>query len=64
MLMANVKVDSIIMVKIILACSYLGECEIVDSLVKYIEDNQVAIDFYLGTTMIDMYGRRGLVGLA
>ncbi|KAG6721109.1 hypothetical protein I3842_03G096500 [Carya illinoinensis] len=64
MLAANVKADSVTMVKIILACSFLGEWETADSMVKYIEDNQVAVDVYLGTTMIDMYGRRGLADLA
>ncbi|KAH7537961.1 hypothetical protein FEM48_Zijuj03G0148600 [Ziziphus jujuba var. spinosa] len=61
---ANVKADSVTMVKVILACTYLGEFGIADAVVKYIEEHHVGIDVYLGNTMIDMYGRRGLVNLA
>jgi pentatricopeptide repeat protein len=61
---ANVKADGVTMMKVILACSYLGEWETADSMVKYIEENHIEIDVYLGNTMIDMYGRRGLVDLA
>lgn len=61
---ANVRPDSVTMMKVILACSYLGQYETADSLVKYIEENRIGIDEYLGNTIIDMYGRRGLVKLA
>ncbi|XP_002510857.2 pentatricopeptide repeat-containing protein At2g29760, chloroplastic [Ricinus communis] len=61
---ANVTADSVTMVKVILACSYLCEDGVVDSMVKYIEDKHVDIDVYLGNSLIDMYGRRGLVDLA
>lgn len=61
---ADVRPDSVTMMKVILACSYLGEHEIADFLVKYIEENHVCMDVYLGNTIIDMYGRRGLVSLA
>ncbi|KAF3433044.1 hypothetical protein FNV43_RR24146 [Rhamnella rubrinervis] len=61
---AKVRADSVTMVKVILACTHLGEFEIADSVVKFIEDNHVGIDVYLGNTMIHMYGRRGLVNLA
>ncbi|KAJ8531308.1 hypothetical protein K7X08_026742 [Anisodus acutangulus] len=60
----NVKADAVTMVKVVLACSYLGDFETVDTVVKYIGDNCVRIDVYLGNTLIDMYGRRGLVILA
>ncbi|XP_057508918.1 pentatricopeptide repeat-containing protein At2g29760, chloroplastic-like [Actinidia eriantha] len=60
----NVKADSVTMVKVILACSHLGDREIIDLVVKYIADNHVEIDVYLGNSLIDMYGRIGLVGLA
>ncbi|GMY07065.1 pentatricopeptide repeat-containing protein At2g22410, mitochondrial-like [Fagus crenata] len=55
----HVKADKVTMMKVILACSYLSEWEIADSMVKYIEENHVVVDAYLGNTMIDMYGRRG-----
>ncbi|TQD80566.1 hypothetical protein C1H46_033870 [Malus baccata] len=60
----NVTADAVTMVKVILACNYLGEWEFADSVVQYIEENHVRIDVYLGNTMIDMYGRRGLANLA
>ncbi|KDP22339.1 hypothetical protein JCGZ_26170 [Jatropha curcas] len=61
---ASVIADEVTMVKVMLACSYLGLNDISDSMVNYIEDNHVDIDVYLGNTLIDMYGRRGLVDLA
>ncbi|KAF5732320.1 hypothetical protein HS088_TW18G01014 [Tripterygium wilfordii] len=61
---AGVKADSVTMVKVILSCSFLDEWEIGDSMAKYIEDNHVDIDVYLGNSLIDMYGRRGLLDLA
>ncbi|XP_055830928.1 pentatricopeptide repeat-containing protein At2g22410, mitochondrial-like [Solanum dulcamara] len=60
----NVKADSVTLVKVVLACSYLGDFDTVDSVAKYIGDSCVRIDVYLGNTLIDMYGRRGLVILA
>ncbi|KAL7214381.1 hypothetical protein ACSBR1_026731 [Camellia fascicularis] len=61
---ANVKADAVTMVKVILACSHLGNREKLDFMVKYIADDHVEIDVYLGNTLIDMYGRIGSVGLA
>ncbi|KAK7294674.1 hypothetical protein RJT34_17564 [Clitoria ternatea] len=52
------------MVKVVFACSSLGEWGVTDVVVSYIEENNVEIDVYLGNTLIDMYGRRGLVHLA
>ncbi|CAN4097555.1 unnamed protein product [Withania somnifera] len=60
----NVKADAVTLVKVVLACSYLGDFDTVDSVAKYIKDSCVRIDVYLGNTLIDMYGRRGLVILA
>ncbi|XP_059298815.1 pentatricopeptide repeat-containing protein At2g22410, mitochondrial-like [Lycium ferocissimum] len=60
----NVKADAVTLVKVVLACSYLREFEMVDYVAKYIGDNCVRIDVYLGNTLIDAYGRRGLVSLA
>ncbi|KAK7340231.1 hypothetical protein VNO77_20929 [Canavalia gladiata] len=64
MRVANVKGDAVTMVKVVLACSFLGEWGVADAMVNYIEENEVEIDVYLGNTLIDMYGRRGLVHLA
>ncbi|XP_017972927.1 PREDICTED: pentatricopeptide repeat-containing protein At2g29760, chloroplastic [Theobroma cacao] len=61
---ANVKADAVTMVKVILACCYTDNMNLADSMVKYIEENCVHIDVYLGNTLIDMYGKRGLVNLA
>ncbi|XP_022874222.1 pentatricopeptide repeat-containing protein At2g29760, chloroplastic-like [Olea europaea var. sylvestris] len=60
----NVKADAVTMVKVLLACSYLGEWKTADAMVRYIEENHVKIDVYLGNTLIDMYGKRGLIELA
>ncbi|XP_022737431.1 pentatricopeptide repeat-containing protein At2g29760, chloroplastic-like [Durio zibethinus] len=61
---ANVKADAVTMLKVILACCYTDNMDLADSMVKYIEENCIHIDVYLGNTLIDMYGRRGLVNLA
>lgn len=60
----NLEADAVTMMKVILACSNLSEWEIADSVIKYIDDNHLYINVYLGNTMIDMYVRRGLVDLA
>ncbi|KAJ7970031.1 Pentatricopeptide repeat-containing protein, partial [Quillaja saponaria] len=60
----NVKADAVTMMKVMLACVHLGEWDIADAMVKYIEYNHVSIDVYLGNTLIDMYAKRGLVDLA
>lgn len=60
----NIKADAVTMVKVILACSHLGDWEIADSMVNYIKENDVEMDVYLGNTLIDMFGRRSLVELA
>ncbi|KAL3511141.1 hypothetical protein ACH5RR_030542 [Cinchona calisaya] len=64
MLADNVKADAVTMVKVLLTCSRLGNWEVADNVVKYIENNNVEIDVYLGNTLIAVYGRRGFVDLA
>ncbi|XP_020218768.1 pentatricopeptide repeat-containing protein At2g22410, mitochondrial [Cajanus cajan] len=64
MRMAGVKGDAVTMVKVVLACSFLGEWGLADAMVSYIEENEVEMDVYLGNTLIDMYRRRGLFLLA
>ncbi|KAG5095661.1 hypothetical protein JHK84_051249 [Glycine max] len=59
MRVAGVKDDVVTMVKVVLACTSLGEWGVADAMVDYIEENNVEIDVYLGNTLIDMYGRRG-----
>ncbi|OMO97940.1 hypothetical protein COLO4_14243 [Corchorus olitorius] len=61
---ANVKADAVTMVKVILACCYTDDMGLADSIVKYIDENSIHIDVYLGNTLIDMYGNRGLINLA
>lgn len=60
----NVKADAVTILKVILACCYTDNMSLADSVVKYIEENCIHIDVYLGNTLIDMYGKRGLVNLA
>lgn len=64
MMVENVKADSVTMVKVVLACNYLGEWKRLDSAVEYIENNHIDFDVYLGNTLIDVYGKRGFVALA
>ncbi|KAL5567788.1 hypothetical protein UlMin_024363 [Ulmus minor] len=61
---ANMGADSVTMMKVIFACTSLGEYELAGSFVKYIEENDIRVNVYLGNTIIDMYGRCGLVNLA
>ncbi|KAM2203152.1 hypothetical protein ACFX1R_002775 [Malus domestica] len=42
---ANVRADAVTMVKVILACNYLGERKFTDSVVKYIEENMLGLMF-------------------
>ncbi|KAJ4824717.1 hypothetical protein Tsubulata_051226, partial [Turnera subulata] len=60
----GVEADSVTMVKVLLACSHLGDRDVAESVVKYIEDHGVVLDVYVGNTLIDLYGRFGLVDLA
>lgn len=61
---AEVRADAVTMVKVVLACSLLGEWQLVESMVAYIEENGIEMDVYLGNTLVDCYGRRGLTELA
>ncbi|PKU77366.1 pentatricopeptide repeat-containing protein At2g22410, mitochondrial [Dendrobium catenatum] len=58
---AKVKADGVTMVNVISACTQLREWELGETVVKYIEDNCIEVDLYLGNTLIDYYGRRGFV---
>lgn len=64
MMVGNVKADAVTMVKVVLACNYLNEWGFLDNVVEYIENNCVHIDVYLGNTLIDVYGRHGLIAIA
>lgn len=64
MLAENVKADEVTMVKVVLACTHLGDWKLADSMAKYIEEYRLKVDVYLGNTLIDCYGRRGSVELA
>ncbi|KAJ9539684.1 hypothetical protein OSB04_026190 [Centaurea solstitialis] len=56
--------DSVTMVKVILACINVGDKSNGEFMAKYIKDNNVGIDVYLGNTLIDMHGKHGSMGLA
>ena len=47
------------MVKVLSACTRLGEWDLAEAMIKYIEDNHIEVDVYLGNTLIDYYGQRG-----
>lgn len=55
----GVKADKVTMVKVVSACTRLGDWSTADYLVRYIEDYFIEVDIYLGNTLIDYYGRRG-----
>ncbi|KAL3834510.1 hypothetical protein ACJIZ3_009246 [Penstemon smallii] len=53
----NVKADAVTMEKVVLACHYLGEWKLVDSMVKYIEDNYANMGCHSWTGMITGYAQ-------
>ncbi|CAI9274003.1 unnamed protein product [Lactuca saligna] len=61
---ADLIADSVTMVKVILACINIGDKSIGLSMAKYIKDNTIKTDVYLGNTLIDMHGRHGSMDLA
>ncbi|KAK1421413.1 hypothetical protein QVD17_23726 [Tagetes erecta] len=56
--------DSVTMVKVILACINIGDMSLAASMAKYVKDTNIAIDVYLGNTLIDLHRRCGSVGVA
>ncbi|KAK8944949.1 Pentatricopeptide repeat-containing protein [Platanthera zijinensis] len=60
----KVQADVVTMVNVITACTKLGDLARVDTMVKYLEGNCLDVDAYLGNTLIDYYGRRGMVDSA
>uniref|UniRef100_A0ACD5WFS2 Uncharacterized protein n=1 Tax=Avena sativa TaxID=4498 RepID=A0ACD5WFS2_AVESA len=55
----GVKPDKVTMVKVVSACTRLGDWSMADWLVRYIDDYCIEVDIYLGNTLIDYYGRCG-----
>ncbi|CAA0835540.1 Putative pentatricopeptide repeat-containing protein [Striga hermonthica] len=64
MMSVNVRADAVTLVKVVLACNYLGEWKLLDFILEYIENNHVEVDVYLGNTLIDVCGRLGSIKLA
>ncbi|XP_074282073.1 pentatricopeptide repeat-containing protein At2g29760, chloroplastic-like [Silene latifolia] len=64
MQVAGVRADAVTLVKVVMACNVLSKWSVADDVVDYIERNCVDVDVYLGNTIIDMCGNRGLVELA
>lgn len=60
----NIVADTVTMVKVVMACSFVGDLASVDEVTNYIEVNRVRVDTYLGNSLIDLYGRRGYVDSA
>ncbi|PIA43756.1 hypothetical protein AQUCO_01800067v1 [Aquilegia coerulea] len=60
-LQEGIKPDVVTMVKVVLACTHLGDPQFADSVVNYSQTNNVNIDVYLGNTLIDLYKCRGSV---
>lgn len=55
----EVQADKVTMVKVISACTHLGDWSMADCMVRYIERNHIEVDVYLGNTLIDYYCRIG-----
>lgn len=55
----EVQADKVTMVKVISACTHLGDWSMADCMVRYIEHNHIEVDVYLGNTLIDYYCRIG-----
>ncbi|TVU36592.1 hypothetical protein EJB05_18530, partial [Eragrostis curvula] len=53
----GIKADKVTMVKVVSACSRLGDWGLADSMVRCIEEHGIGVDVYLGNTLIDYYGR-------
>ncbi|XP_074319635.1 pentatricopeptide repeat-containing protein At2g29760, chloroplastic-like [Silene latifolia] len=64
MRVANVRADAVTMLKAVMACNMLSKWDVADAMMEYIDRNCVEVDVYLGNTVIDMCGKRGLVDLA
>ncbi|KAL9240416.1 hypothetical protein vseg_014640 [Gypsophila vaccaria] len=64
MRVAGVKADAVTLVKVVMACGVLRAWGVADDVVDYVERNRVEVDVYLGNTIVDMCGNRGLVELA
>uniref|UniRef100_A0A0A9T2F4 Uncharacterized protein n=1 Tax=Arundo donax TaxID=35708 RepID=A0A0A9T2F4_ARUDO len=47
------------MVKVVSACTHVGDWSMADCMVRYIEDYSIEVDVYLGNNAIDYYGRSG-----
>lgn len=60
----KVRADAVTMVNVISACTKLGDLARVDTMVEYLKENCLEVDVYLGNTLIDYYGRRGMVDSA
>ncbi|XP_068660405.1 pentatricopeptide repeat-containing protein At2g22410, mitochondrial-like [Aristolochia californica] len=60
----NVIADAVTLVKVLLACCHSEDWNMMDKAVKYMRDNNVKMDIYLGNALIDIYGRRGCIELA
>ncbi|EEC71699.1 hypothetical protein OsI_04200 [Oryza sativa Indica Group] len=55
----GVKADKVTMIKVVSACTRLGDYSMADYMVRYIEDYCIEVDVYLGNTLVDYFGRRG-----
>jgi pentatricopeptide repeat protein len=53
----GIKADKVTMVKVVSACTRLGDWSLAISMVRYIEEHGIEVDVYLGNTLIDYYGR-------
>lgn len=60
----GLKLDRVTLISILSACSSLGALEEGKYIDTYIENNEIKIDAYLGTALIDMYSKCGCIDSA
>ncbi|KAG6382641.1 hypothetical protein SASPL_157679 [Salvia splendens] len=60
----QVRFDNVALVSVLSACSQLGKMEKGKEIHKYIERNGIELDAYIGTALVDLYAKCGLVETA
>ncbi|KAM3246356.1 pentatricopeptide repeat-containing protein [Capsicum annuum] len=64
MVMLDVKFDNVALVSVLSACAQLGELEKGKSIHEFIRRKGIAIDSYLCTGLVDLYGKCGCIDVA
>ncbi|KAG6415737.1 hypothetical protein SASPL_123152 [Salvia splendens] len=60
----GVRFDNVALVSVLSTCSQLGKMEKGKEIHEYIERNGIELDPYIGTALVDLYAKCGLVEMA